>query len=414
MFIIKYDVESIANLAFVLLFPGFFFYQTLIGLGILPPILGGYFSPVSAIFFPILLFFYVKKIFVKKNSISIGDIFFILFISYFSLIVSINFSLGTSTKLVLSHILSIVQLIVVFLIFRFSDFSSDKFVIKNIISILIMSAIVFYYSDQGFFFLKSQNETDENEALASYQGFARSLCVTVIVVLPFLKKNIISIALICISLFALYINGARSELVATIFAVALFVLISSRYKVIVFIVGLVLLGLGAFYGNNLIELLPNNRSLQLLDATGSTSWVARQGFLLSALASISKNPIFGDYGSYARTGEIGSYAHNIISAWVDLGVVGFLLLVYSLLYPLVILSRCIFFAKNKSAEMLLVFILVLVTVFLLIGAKNYTYMLTGAALGAYARFGNSNFKSKLSTRTESKKKFYRFAKFYRF
>ncbi|WP_156955296.1 O-antigen ligase family protein [Polaromonas glacialis] len=398
MVILKYNVENIAHLAFILLFPGFFFYQTLIGLGILPPIIGGYFSPVSSIFFLILIFFYIKKVLSKRNLISFGDIFFILFIIYFILIVVINFGLGANTKIVQNHVLSIVQLVVIFLVFRFSDFGSNKFFIKNIISILIMSAIVFYFSDQGVFFLRSQNETDENEALASYQGFARSLFVTVIVVLPFLKKNIISAALICISIFALYINGARSELAATIFAVVLFLLVSSRRKVAIFTLGMIFLGLLAFYENNLIELLPNNRSLQLLDATGSTSWVARQGFLLSALASISENPIFGDYGSYARTGEIGSYAHNIMSAWVDLGIIGFILLVFSLLYPVVILSRYIFFTRKKSEEMLLVFVLFVSTTFLLIGAKNFTYMLTGAALGAYARFGSSNFQSKFSTR----------------
>jgi hypothetical protein len=261
---------------------------------------------------------------------------------------------------------------------------------------LVMSVIVFYFSDQGVFYLRSQNETDENEALASYQGFARSLFVTVIVVLPFLKKNIIGIALICVGIFALYINGARSELVATIFSVALFMLISSKYKFATFGVGLVLLGLVAFYSNYLIELLPNNRSLQLLDATGSTSWTTRQGFLLSALDTISKNPILGSYGSYARSGNIGTYAHNIISAWVDLGVAGFLILIYSLLYPTIILSGRIFSTRKKSEEMLLVFVLIVSTAFLLVVAKSFTYMLTGAALGAYARFGSSNFHSKSS------------------
>ena len=108
-----------------------------------------------------------------------------------------------------------------------------------------------------------------------------------------------------------------------------------------------------------------------------------KGVLLRVL-----NQVLGDYGSYLDLGVQGLYAHNIFSAWVDLGFVGFVWILLMLLIPFCVLAMEALRARPEEdlPELMLTLELVAVTLLLLFTAKEFTYMLTGAALGRYARY----------------------------
>src|SRR5438445_6797228 len=88
------------HLAFFLLFPGFFFYNTFLGLGVIGAFLGGYFSLVSLAFLFPLIFFYVVDAKRKKNYFQKTDFYYFIFLIYCFIVVVINFIAGTNSAIV--------------------------------------------------------------------------------------------------------------------------------------------------------------------------------------------------------------------------------------------------------------------------------------------------------------------------
>ena len=110
-----------------------------------------------------------------------------------------------------------------------------------------------------------------------------------------------------------------------------------------------------------------------------------------ALNSIAADPIFGEYGSYYVLGSAGKYAHNILSAWVDLGILGFSLLVAllaRLLINYVIAQRKLNPATPASAIAFhaLGYGLLMQTLFFLMAAKNFTDLSVAAVVGITGAF----------------------------
>ncbi len=101
-----------------------------------------------------------------------------------------------------------------------------------------------------------------------------------------------------------------------------------------------------------------------------------------AINTIAANPVLGDYASYPA----GDYAHNVLSAWVDLGLFGFIFLIALLLLPALSLIPRGLSGASTSHECLLAFFLLSVTLFLLLTSHYFVDMTTGAALGAFSNY----------------------------
>jgi hypothetical protein len=67
----------------------------------------------------------------------------------------------------------------------------------------------------------------------------------------------------------------------------------------------------------------DDRLLRLLFAPSlDTSLAARRSLNAEAWSVFLENPLLGDYRFYERDGREGAYAHNLLSLWSELGVVG--------------------------------------------------------------------------------------------
>lgn len=385
--------QAIVHLAFLALFPGFFFYHTALGRGVIGPILGGYFSPVALAALPVLLFIYVQKIKQERSFFTRTDRVFFAFVLFFFFIVLINFSVGADREVVTGHLVSIIHFVVVFIIFRMAEFKENRFRTTAILCLLAMSAIVYFMSVDGVFYLRRQGESPDSESVAAYQGFARSYLVTFIAVIPYIKSGLPRLLLYCLAMPALFLNGSRSELLALAGLIGVIEVFHAKHKVAVISFVLGIASLFILYSDSIIELFPGNRSTQVFDMDRSSSWESRDLLFSQALRTIAAHPILGDYGSYASFfGSAGSNAHNIFSAWVDLGFPGFLFLVSMLLVPAYFLIVSYFFGDNAKPveELLLAFSLMFVTLLLLATAKSFTYVLIAAALARYASYRRVN------------------------
>ncbi|MNL34272.1 hypothetical protein D3C87_1562360 [compost metagenome] len=124
--------------------------------------------------------------------------------------------------------------------------------------------------------------------------------------------------------------------------------------------------------------LPGSRILGLSDINDDPSVIARAALTTNAWLSISNAPIMGNYGSYLP----GNYAHNILSAWVDMGYAGLVTLVLLLVFA----GTSLILAYQhmiRTPVFLVTAALLAANLVLLLVAKHYTYQLLPIALGAY-------------------------------
>jgi hypothetical protein len=373
---------NITHLTLLLLFPGFFFYQTLLGLGKIGALLGGYFSEITVLLFLPLLLFYGKKIRQNAKLFTKTDLYFAIFIAYFIIIIAANFFSGANIAIIQAHSRSIAYYLTLFITFKFMDLNSSLFKPFIIFNFIAMSAIIFLFSVDGTFYLASQNLAKDSENVASYQGFSRSYFIVSIVIISFIKSLEVRVLIYCLAVSALYVNGARSEFVALLFMLPIIEIYRSKNKLNTLIFIGVFVGIVALNFALIISLLPTNRMLELIDLSQSTSANARNYLNAQALNTIFSNPVFGDYGSYAP----GDYAHNLLSAWVDLGIFGFFYLLMLLIIPDLFLISDGFLHNKISDDFLLAFCLISTTIFLLSTSHGFNDMTTGAALGAYANY----------------------------
>lgn len=374
--------KFIIQLAFMLLFPGFFFYQTLLGLGITRAFLGGYFTLVALILtFPLMFFFFIA---VKRH-----EYYFLKFdfycascMMYYAVVIAIQFVAGSDSMILKRYVQSIIFCINMYIIFRIIDFNDKKFIVLAMLSLVLMSGITIYFSIDGFFYLQALNEAKDPDSLATYQGFARSYIYTFLIVISTAKSIVTRFLLYGIATSTLFLNGARSEFSAVLFLVPiieLYYMKNKFYSIIIFLFLLLLLGANS---ESIIAMLPDNRTLQLFDLSHSSSAVAREHLASDAWRTITANPMFGDFASYPD----GHYAHNILSAWVDFGLVGFVFLGALLIWPAFRLFSDGFFMKEKSCNFVLACSLICIAILWALTAKNVPDMSIGAALGAFARY----------------------------
>lgn len=372
----------VAHAAFVLLFPGFFFYQTLLGIGAIGAYLGGYFTLVALVLLLPLTYSFMYAVKSNKNYVTKFDLCLMFIAAYYVLVLVVNFAAGKDTMIVERYLQAIIFCFETYVIFRLIDLDDKQFMRMVAVSLLIMSVITFYFSVGGFFFLQALGEAKDPKSLATYQGFARSYIYTFLVLIATVRYLAIRYVLYAVVTSALFLNGARSEFSAVLFLIPVNELYLAKHRLYA-IFTLVLLSIFLVGGvDYIVTMLPENRILQLLDLSHSSSANTRQRFANDALRTISENPVFGDFASYPD----GHYAHNMITIWVDFGLFGFVFFALILIWHAGWLFFNGFFWRKKTRDFVLAWSFICVTILWALTAKSMPDMCVGAALGAFARY----------------------------
>ncbi len=374
--------HSVGMVAFLLLFPGFFFYHTALGLGKIDAVLGGYFAPVSLLVAGPLAFFYVYRIRRDGGRLGRADMLFLLWVGYFAAVVAIQASAGANPTIVVNHVLGILFIMNMFFIFRLTDFSRIDAWSAALATLFGMSAIVFAYSLDGAFYLAPLGAAKHPESLATYQGFSRSYLLTFAVIVAFTRARTLRVVLYCIGAPTLFVNTARSEFVAMLFMMPIVELYYSRNKFLLASLMAAMFITLCLYLHDILALLPSNRILELFDLSQSTSANKRHHLSVYAFNTIAHFPAFGDYASY----NPGFYAHNLLSAWVDTGLFGFLFLLALMVLPATQMLLRGYFLPQQSGNLILAFSMVCMTLLLLVSAHYFTDMMIGATLGSFSRY----------------------------
>lgn len=214
----------------------------------------------------------------------------------------------------------------------------------------------------------------------NYQGVALGILATALLSIPLMSRRWRRISY-AVTLAAMFFIGARSELlafIASIFLIEYFMTGATAKGL--FKAGLLwflLLGVVSFF---LSTWMPDSRIWGLLNITTDESFIDRGQLMPATLNIIQKNFWTGSYGDY----NPGYYAHNIISAWVDTGFLGFYLIC-------MVLLRCLYLsipARNKNVTNHVYISAACCTVsavILLAFAKYFTYPVWGLAAGLMVR-----------------------------
>jgi hypothetical protein len=207
--------------SFFMLFPGFFFYHTLLGTGTTGAFLGGYFAPVAVAFALPLCLIYLSRIRRDPRRLTMVDLHYGVFFAYFLTVVLVNGAAGANRTIVGTHMLGILFLVLVFIQFSFIDFESRRFRAVGLLSLAAMSTIAFTNSVDGVFYLGALGIAKDADALATYQGFSRSYLFTYLAVVSFTRKLPLRVVLHALGAATLFVNTARSEFAALMFAIPL-------------------------------------------------------------------------------------------------------------------------------------------------------------------------------------------------
>lgn len=369
--------SSFAHAALAALFPGFFLYHLLVANG-LPPVLGGYSVAAAAAVLPMCLLAYVA------GGRSAGwhwlDAVFIGFVVVWAIAIGFGAGKPDTGPVVVSHVGAMIQWLALYGIARSADLTGGGLRTWAVTSWVVMTLAVAATLSvetliQGVLGVASADD----EAVATYQDFGLLYLIIALLCVSQLASPISAAFVLVVSVVVLFLNGARSEFVALLVgAWCLMLLLSRRRAWVLGLSALAVAGLWAMSGP-LGDLFPDNRIVDLIETRAEGSAREREDMAQAAWRSVMERPLTGRFGDYAP----GEYAHNLLSAWVDLGVVGIAALSLALVLPLLELgARMSRHGPDRAAAAAAVFLLLAILLLLL--AKTFTYNLVPFALGLYA------------------------------
>ncbi len=310
----------IGAVVFWVVFPGFYFYHFMISQGLANPLLGGLFGPALVAAFPFLIWAAVVA-FRRQGRVGFPAILslFIWLVAWASLWMAINFAARPQDPAHEQLATTLLLWVPLFMLSMVIPLYSDGF--RNVLWISWIVILALAVSAVDASLLMAVGTVEE---AASYQGLARSLMVTSSLLVASTDRKVMRWALAGVSIFGLFLIGARSELYGFLVAYVFTEFLLNKRSVFGRGLFVGLLALGAALVARNLNILGSSRQLEILDLSESTSWLAREYMQQVALSQIVDNPILGAYGGHWVSGE-GDYAHNALSVWVSLGLPGFVL-----------------------------------------------------------------------------------------
>ncbi|MGI5308732.1 O-antigen ligase family protein [Rheinheimera sp. WS51] len=374
------EVKS-AQLFFILLFPLFFIYQAIMSLGYIPPFLGAYFGLVSLIILPFVLVNYFYVFF--KKPISWLEKVFLIYVAYSVFITLFNFSVTNLNEydydMLYWSISSVIFIFICFFIGKNVEVTNAFYAVCLLLFFLSVLLVLLNVGERGIFYLKSDSVNDS--LTVTYQGFARSLLMMSLYCVAFCNNRIYKLGLFALATVALFFNGARTEfIVFTVSFLSVYLLSQRSFKLLFLMVFSTMFLM--YFGEQIYEMLPDNRMKSIFNIFSTTSANSRSEYFNSALTTISNSPLFGDYGSYLNEYGQGGFSHNVFSAWVNLGLLGFVLylsIITSIIF-MVFKDICVPIS-NKAFTFKAMLAISVIT--MLLFSKDYSYMLFGFMVGVF-------------------------------
>ena len=369
-----------AAIAFILVFPAFIAYQVLVQAGVMAPSLGGYGTAGAAAALPFALYAFYRQAGVHGFAPTPTGALFVVYLLMFSTFVFFGGTLNVDPEVTGPHAAYIFKFVVWYLIARSVDADSPRFKLLGRLLLVGVIGLVIWMAVTRQSFAAVLRPMMPGEDPGDYQGSAMVFIALAAYTIPSMRFAA-RIPAYALSTLTLFLVGARSEFVGFILLIIVveWCKAKSRPLMTLLMVAAAVAFLGAVKG---IEANPDaNRIFGLLSVANDESAILRGEMAAEAWVTVWENPVMGAYASYPP----GEYAHNLVSAWVDFGVIGFVLLLSLLAIPLAGLAMR-FASDSRRDDFIRTLALAAVVTLLMAVAKTHTYQLLGVSLGLYARY----------------------------
>ncbi|MDR7334734.1 O-antigen ligase family protein [Roseateles asaccharophilus] len=367
--------DTLAMLSFVLLFPAFFYYQSAVAVGFVSNFLGGYFTAGAAVTLPLLLAALSSAPYLRKISSSAPTTLFAAFMVIFGGYVVVGGLTGANPEITSTYFAYLFKFTAIFLTATLVNGQSPSF--QRLCQLLFLGVVVTALTTaaDGKFLAAAITSALGGDFFLDYQGLAYAYIVMLIFAAPSLKY-MLRLCLYAASVVALFLIGARSEFAGFIVIALVIEFCKARSRPRFVLTLGIMAGVAALAFVQLADTFADHRIFALLEVDADQSVIERNDLQEDAVATIEQNPIFGKYASY----EQGHYAHNILSAWVDFGLLGFLILAGFLATMLGTQLRM--FRTHARHDLYVQSLACTVfTVLLMLVAKHYTYQMIPVAAG---------------------------------
>lgn len=382
---------------FVTLFWGFIIYSFLLLFELIPPIFGGFFGPFSVI---ACLLFLATSLQTVKSSFAASTIFAFAALSAFALA-----AISTITSYLYSDLRSATIQSLELLVFWAALYSIGFYLvlvekeflrkISIFLSILFLIYTIYYLGTTGKYMLPFGTYEVENENISGYQSLARNLMIIAFLVIAFTNKRIPQLIYIVMFAVILFAIGSRSEFYAFLVAILAYqgILALTVRSSFIALTSLFVICSGLFI--NYYDLIMSSRQFNVTDLSADASWVLRNQMEEFAKTTILNHPILGSFGEhiyFSGGSHVGSYAHNALSAYVNYGLIFFILYVF-MCYASLIYSAIQFKKDIYNKDWAMCFMTTLAIAFLITFTKPVfwpaTYFAWGIFLGTLYKFKKS-------------------------
>jgi hypothetical protein len=362
--------------AFSAIFPTYIVYQILVQKAIIRPYFGGYFTVGIALGLPLLLI----AAYVSAHGRVRADLvewLFLLFMVLFGLSVAQGIFLQVAPDIVQPNAIAWITFIVLYLLgalFPWGNLGATcwtQVIFFGIQPLILLNSTGGQLIGGGYI-------APEIGMELNYQAVAMAYIVIALAAIP-PARVLVRYAAYAFAIASLYLIGARSEFVAFAIMCAVIEFCMAKRKVLTVALGVAGLIALLLLAHAMFGTLPGSRILGLTDISEDPSVIARAALTTNAWLSIADAPILGAYGSYPA----GNYAHNILSAWVDMGYAGIVTLVLLLVFAGASLILT-YHHMVRTPVFLVTAALLSANLVLLLVAKHYTYQLLPIAIGAYS------------------------------
>lgn len=434
--------KAVASISFFLLFPGFLFYHQFVAMGLIPRFAAGFFGYVSVgALLAFLVILPLNTDWLKKtagNRYVQWVLVFLVFTSLWTLTHYLILNDDYITKASVQSLETLIFWSCLFLIGLLLPLDSKFLRWSFLASFLVIMLFLLYFSVStdsiSYYTRRIYGQTED---ISSYQGFARSVLFTLLLLLAVFNSFRARAFFIIGGVFVLFMLISRSDfyafLAVSIVLCVIYGIKQPKYLLLLLLVSVevVLLAIpdiapriAAITETRAPEKIvpapaapedtttpamgevntrpdPDkaaapprlSRQFEVLDISSSKSWKGRFALQKKALGQIAENPLLGRFGGHALTedegkyakGHTGRYAHNALSAWVSYGLAGFLLYVSLTLFGCLVTARHVILKRVDEPLWTFAFTLNLVCLLLIIVSKPVFWPLPALGWGVLAQ-----------------------------
>lgn len=354
----KFNINTLAMFAFLLIFPLDYIAYTLGHIGF-PSIPIGFLGAILS--FALIFVFFLKK------GLRISDLLICTYLAIFVFFITLSQNADRMDYLYWAKTMGIFFTgLMMYDYFKQKNSLSFKYI--ALFLLVIMSIFTLRYTPDG-----------------NYLRLSDAFVITSLFLVSYQKRFLVTILTVAISCFALYEIGSRAGVL--IYSLIAILLIYAKYgfwKFSIFIPpALYVLYQFIMNLNESITNYNDNRLFRLLFSSDTdTSLNLRKTFNELGYQEFLNHPILGNFGYYRNIYGEGSYAHNFISYLAEFGLVGLAFLILFLVLYIVFVIRNF---KLRTNYNLFIFALSTFCIIGLASAKSYYWIVPFLALGLLYR-----------------------------